>query len=163
MFMAFCLCDHSLMCVGILCVCLHVCMDVFVSVIVCTTETAKFENPVEELKKENEFPSLVFQSMCDMFGDNNVQKSADSTIRIAMDNFIAKLDPFALVCNLNFVNCVYVFHIILILAVSSQLPHALSLKYCLKIYIYLVRQLIVRQLNNIVITLKQLHVVHTNN
>ena len=51
-------------------------------------ETAKFEDPEEELKKEDEFPSLIFQLMCDMFGDNNVQKSADSTIRIAMDNTV---------------------------------------------------------------------------
>ena len=35
--------------------------------------------------------------MCDMFGDNNVQKSSDHTIRIAMDNCMATLDPFALV------------------------------------------------------------------
>ena len=98
------------------------------------TETAKFEDPEEELKKEDEFPSLVLQLMCDMLGDNNVQKAADSTMCIAMDNFIAKVDPLALVCNLNFANCVYVLHIILILAVSLQLPHAISLKYCLKIY-----------------------------
>ncbi|XP_065901282.1 cleavage and polyadenylation specificity factor subunit 3-like [Dysidea avara] len=60
-------------------------------------KSAKFESTAEEeLKKEDEFPSLVLQLMCDMFGDNNVQKSSDHTIRIAMDNCMATLDPFAL-------------------------------------------------------------------
>ena len=60
-------------------------------------ESAKFEDTTEEIKKEDEFPSLVLQLMCDMFGDNNVQKSSDGIIRIAMDNTMATLDPFALV------------------------------------------------------------------
>jgi len=89
-----CLCECVCPCI---CAYLPVCVSERISVTVCTVETAKFEDPEEELKKEDEFPSLVLQLMCDMFGDNNVQKSADSTIRIAMDNCMATLDPFALV------------------------------------------------------------------
>ena len=92
--MSVCLCECVCPCI---CAYLPVCVSERISVTVCTVETAKFEDPEEELKKEDEFPSLVLQLMCDMFGDNNVQKSADSTIRIAMDNCMATLDPFALV------------------------------------------------------------------